>query len=99
MLIKRNSGYYNCKENKIISLAVIYNNTNNMGCCQTSLIGPDFQPSPAGSIHIQEKMPDHIKNLISVPVNFTLSNEPQPTLTPYFGTKQFKFENNSEVKS
>ena len=63
-----------------------------MGCCQTSLLGPDFQSTPIGSINIQEKVPENKKLAFPIPISISNDNNiPQPTITPYFG-KKFNFE-------
>lgn len=62
-----------------------------MGCCQTSLLGSEFQSSPTGSINIQERGPD--KGKLIVPISLSGENAfPTPILTPFFGKNKFKFD-------
>ncbi|OMJ81087.1 hypothetical protein SteCoe_18498 [Stentor coeruleus] len=63
-----------------------------MGCCQTSMLGPDFQSFPVGNIAKQKDVQDNNKNLLELQDSNSSNNpSPPPIITPFFG-KKFSFD-------
>ncbi|OMJ81703.1 hypothetical protein SteCoe_17753 [Stentor coeruleus] len=63
-----------------------------MGCCQTSMLGADFQSFPIGSIAINKDCTGSNKNtLVIMDSHSSDHSSPPPIITPYFG-KKFSFD-------